>query len=59
MIDVAPFNMYTRAGYSVRDTDNIFILLTLQRRKHLMCKQIASTSYLDMDVSEPSEDYCS
>lgn len=59
MIDVAPFNMYTRAGYSVLETDNIFILLTLQRRKHLMCKHITvSTTSSEMDVSEPSEDYC-
>lgn len=40
MIDTAPFNMYSRAGYSVYKTDSILILLTLQRRKHLMCKQL-------------------
>ncbi|KAI7725344.1 hypothetical protein M8C21_029692, partial [Ambrosia artemisiifolia] len=40
MIDSAPFNMYSKAGYSVFKTDSIFILLTLQRRKHLMCKQL-------------------
>lgn len=38
MIDEAPFNMYTKAGYSIIKTDNILILLTLQRRKHLMRK---------------------
>ncbi|KAL8121194.1 GCN5-related N-acetyltransferase 5, chloroplastic-like [Apium graveolens] len=53
MIDVAPFNMYTRAGYSVLETDNILILLTLQRRKHLMCKKITvPASYSEMDVPE-------
>lgn len=58
MIDVAPFNMYTRAGYSVRETDNILILLTLQRRKHLMCKQITvSTSYSEVDAPETNGDY--
>ncbi|KAK9063436.1 hypothetical protein SSX86_017306 [Deinandra increscens subsp. villosa] len=40
MIDSAPFNMYSKAGYSVFKTDSILILLTLQRRKHLMCKQL-------------------
>lgn len=60
MIDVAPFNMYTRAGYSVRETDNILILLTLQRRKHLMCKQMTvSTRYSEMDEPESNEENCS
>ncbi|KAF5200251.1 Acyl-CoA N-acyltransferases (NAT) superfamily protein [Thalictrum thalictroides] len=52
IIDAAPFNMYTKAGYNVIKTDNVFILLTLQRRKHLMCKKlpvINSTS--DSDIS--------
>ncbi|PIA40416.1 hypothetical protein AQUCO_02500249v1 [Aquilegia coerulea] len=52
MIDAAPFNMYSKAGYNVIKTDNIFILLTLQRRKHLMCKKlpvINNTS--DSDIS--------
>jgi hypothetical protein len=40
MIDVAPFNMYTKAGYSIVKTDSILILLMLQRRKHLMCKKL-------------------
>ncbi|XP_057949933.1 GCN5-related N-acetyltransferase 5, chloroplastic [Malania oleifera] len=40
MIDAAPFNMYTKAGYSVIRTDSILILLILQRRKHLMCKKL-------------------
>ncbi|OVA16277.1 GNAT domain [Macleaya cordata] len=40
MIDTAPFNMYTKAGYSIIKTDSILILLTLQRRKHLMCKKL-------------------
>ncbi|XP_010551446.1 PREDICTED: uncharacterized protein LOC104822056 [Tarenaya hassleriana] len=40
MIDSAPFNMYRKAGYEVVKTDNILILLMLQRRKHLMCKKL-------------------
>lgn len=40
MIDAAPFNMYIKAGYKVVNTDSIFILLMLQRRKHLMCKKL-------------------
>lgn len=40
MIDLAPFNMYTKAGYRIVKTDNILVLLTLQRRKHLMCKKL-------------------
>ncbi|XP_057868420.2 GCN5-related N-acetyltransferase 5, chloroplastic isoform X2 [Cryptomeria japonica] len=44
MIDMAPFNMYTKAGYKVVETDNILTLLTLQRRKHLMYKKLALTS---------------
>lgn len=40
MIDAAPFNMYTKAGYDVVKTDSILILLMLQRRKHLMCKKL-------------------
>ncbi|KZV45013.1 hypothetical protein F511_30357 [Dorcoceras hygrometricum] len=40
IIDEAPFNMYTRAGYGVVKTDSILTLLTLQRRKHLMRKDL-------------------
>lgn len=40
MIDSAPFNMYTKAGYDIVKTDSIWILLMLQRRKHLMCKKL-------------------
>ncbi|KAK6139242.1 hypothetical protein DH2020_027015 [Rehmannia glutinosa] len=39
MIDEGPFNMYTKAGYSVVKTDSILTLLTLQRRRHLMRKR--------------------
>jgi len=39
IIDKAPFNMYTKAGYNVAQTDNIFALLSLQRRRHLMYKK--------------------
>ncbi|KAH7570239.1 hypothetical protein ACOSQ2_018593 [Xanthoceras sorbifolium] len=40
IIDAAPFNMYTKAGYKIVKTDSILILLMLQRRKHLMCKNL-------------------
>ncbi|KAL8035746.1 hypothetical protein ABFX02_12G116900 [Erythranthe guttata] len=49
IIDEAPFNMYTRAGYSVVKTDSILTLLTLQRRRHLMRKEFPP---LPDDVSE-------
>ncbi|GFP91550.1 hypothetical protein PHJA_001299000 [Phtheirospermum japonicum] len=40
MIDEGPFNMYTKAGYSVVNTDNVLTWLKLQRRRHLMRKQL-------------------
>ncbi|KAL8518965.1 hypothetical protein ACS0TY_010063 [Phlomoides rotata] len=40
IIDEGPFNMYTKAGYSVVGTDSILTLLTLQRRRHLMRKEL-------------------
>ncbi|XVF44065.1 hypothetical protein PTKIN_Ptkin02bG0090500 [Pterospermum kingtungense] len=53
MIDEAPFNMYIKAGYNVVQTDSIFILLTLQRRKHLMCKKLpVSNSFSESDLSD-------
>ncbi|KAL4333094.1 hypothetical protein GQ457_07G016700 [Hibiscus cannabinus] len=56
MIDEAPFNMYIRAGYDVVQTDNILILLTLQRRKHLMCKKLpVFNSSPESDMSDSGE----
>ncbi|KAK8655412.1 hypothetical protein V6N13_107989 [Hibiscus sabdariffa] len=53
MIDEAPFNMYIKAGYNVIQTDGILILLTLQRRKHLMCKKLpVSNSFPESYTSE-------
>ncbi|XP_041011212.1 uncharacterized protein LOC121254992 [Juglans microcarpa x Juglans regia] len=53
MIDAAPFNMYAKAGYSIVKTDSILILLMLQRRKHLMCKELqARRSPSDMSDSD-------
>ncbi|XP_022726181.1 uncharacterized protein LOC111282383 [Durio zibethinus] len=53
MIDEAPFNMYIKAGYNVVQTDSIFILLTLQRRKHLMCKKLPDfNSFPESDMSD-------
>ncbi|GMI74959.1 GCN5-related N-acetyltransferase 5 [Hibiscus trionum] len=60
MIDEAPFNMYIKAGYNVIQTDSIFILLTLQRRKHLMCKKLpVSSSFSESDMSESGEELLS
>ncbi|KAM3358761.1 hypothetical protein P3S68_021694 [Capsicum galapagoense] len=57
MIDTAPLNMYRKAGYTIVETDNIFILLTLQRRKHLMCKVLPdSESPLEVDEFTSSVD---
>lgn len=57
MIDPAPLNMYRKAGYTIVETDNIFILLTLQRRKHLMCKVLPdSESPLEVDEFTSSVD---
>ncbi|KAL3835541.1 hypothetical protein ACJIZ3_010277 [Penstemon smallii] len=40
IIDEGPFNMYTKAGYSIVKTDSVLTLLTLQRRRHLMRKDL-------------------
>ncbi|GMI90132.1 GCN5-related N-acetyltransferase 5 [Hibiscus trionum] len=56
MIDEAPFNMYMKAGYDVVRTDNILILLTLQRRKHLMCKKLPVS---ESDMSDSGEELMS
>ncbi|KAG8663309.1 uncharacterized protein LOC110610376 [Manihot esculenta] len=56
MIDSAPFNMYTKAGYNVVKTDSVLVLLMLQRRKHLMCKKFpalknpSELDFLDSDM---------
>ncbi|KAJ6768916.1 ACYL-COA N-ACYLTRANSFERASES (NAT) SUPERFAMILY PROTEIN [Salix koriyanagi] len=55
MIDSAPFNMYTKAGYNIVKTDSLWVLLMLQRRKHLMCKKLAvlkNPSGLDIPGSD-------
>ncbi|XP_024989878.1 uncharacterized protein LOC112524329 [Cynara cardunculus var. scolymus] len=51
MIDSAPFNMYSKAGYNVFKTDSFLILLTLQRRKHLMRKQLPPASNIVSDTN--------
>ncbi|OIT06549.1 PREDICTED: uncharacterized protein LOC109212090 [Nicotiana attenuata] len=53
MIDTAPLNMYRKAGYTIVETDNLFILLTLQRRKHLMCK-VLPDSESSFEVDQPT-----
>lgn len=57
MIDTAPFNMYAKAGYYVVKTDSVLILLMLQRRKHLMCKQLPVLSIPEQsDMSDSDEE---
>ncbi|XP_050372131.1 uncharacterized protein LOC126790046 [Argentina anserina] len=56
MIDAAPFNMYTKAGYNVVKTDSILILLTLQRRKHLMYKRLPVLTSFSVSETLCSED---
>ncbi|CAI0379653.1 unnamed protein product [Linum tenue] len=52
MVDSAPFNMYTRAGYNVVKTDSILVLLLLQSRKHLMLKKLpVPTNDLELEMS--------
>ncbi|OMO89891.1 hypothetical protein COLO4_19536 [Corchorus olitorius] len=57
IIDEAPFNMYIKAGYDVVQTDSILILLTLQRRKHLMCKKLPAFRITpESDISDSGEE---
>ncbi|KAL5216617.1 hypothetical protein ABZP36_008018 [Zizania latifolia] len=44
IIDQVPFNMYRKAGYNTVQTDSIFVWLSLQKRKHLMSKELPQTS---------------
>ncbi|PWZ19202.1 hypothetical protein Zm00014a_007938 [Zea mays] len=50
IIDRVPFNMYTKAGYSIIQTDSILVWLSLQKRKYLMSKELPQASV----VSETS-----
>ncbi|KAL0421324.1 UNVERIFIED_CONTAM: hypothetical protein Slati_3155300 [Sesamum latifolium] len=56
IIDEGPFNMYTKSGYSIVKTDSILTLLTLQRRRHLMRKELPvseTASELDTANEQP------
>uniref|UniRef100_A0ACD5URB5 Uncharacterized protein n=2 Tax=Avena sativa TaxID=4498 RepID=A0ACD5URB5_AVESA len=44
IIDQVPFNMYKKAGYTIVQTDSIFVWLSLQKRKHLMRKELPQVS---------------
>ncbi|KAF8399303.1 hypothetical protein HHK36_015168 [Tetracentron sinense] len=58
MIDTAPFSMYTKAGYNIVKTDSILILLILQRRKHLMCKELpVLDNQSETDISGSDEEF--
>ncbi|KAL0305034.1 UNVERIFIED_CONTAM: hypothetical protein Sangu_3056000 [Sesamum angustifolium] len=57
IIDGGPFNMYIKAGYSVVKTDSILTLFTLQRRRHLMRKELPDSenaSELDTGNEQPT-----
>ncbi|CAN8291768.1 unnamed protein product [Cochlearia groenlandica] len=56
MVDEAPFSMYRKAGYEVVKTDNILVLLMLQRRKHLMRKKLLPCSSLSDEVDMVGSD---
>ncbi|CAA0834752.1 Acyl-CoA N-acyltransferases (NAT) superfamily protein [Striga hermonthica] len=45
MIDEGPFTMYTKAGFSIVETDSILTWLTLQRRRHLMRKELPVSDF--------------
>lgn len=47
--------MYTRAGYNVVKTDTILTLLTLQRRRHLMCKELPPSEDVLIVDDNPDE----
>ncbi|XP_062225856.1 GCN5-related N-acetyltransferase 5, chloroplastic-like [Phragmites australis] len=44
IIDQVPFNMYRKAGYNIVQTDSILVWLSLQKRKHLMSKELPQAS---------------
>ena len=44
IIDEVPFNMYIKAGYNIVQTDSILVWLSLQKRKHLMRKELPQVS---------------
>ncbi|ONK69506.1 uncharacterized protein A4U43_C05F23650 [Asparagus officinalis] len=52
LIDTGPFEMYTKAGYSIVQTDSMLILLSFQRRKHLMCKELPPLVDSQFDTSD-------
>ncbi|KAJ6721414.1 ACYL-COA N-ACYLTRANSFERASES (NAT) SUPERFAMILY PROTEIN [Salix viminalis] len=60
VIDSAPFNMYTKAGYNIVKTDSIWVLLMLQMRKHLMCKKLlVSKNPSELDTSGSDMEFSS
>ncbi|KAJ6356659.1 hypothetical protein OIU78_004708 [Salix suchowensis] len=60
VIDSAPFNMYTKAGYNIVKTNSIWVLLMLQMRKHLMCKKLlVSKNPSELDTSGSDMEFSS
>ncbi|RWV87990.1 hypothetical protein GW17_00049967 [Ensete ventricosum] len=57
VVDKGPFEMYRKAGYEVLKTDSFFIWLSLQRRKHLMCKKLPPPSDDTVNNTSASDDH--
>ncbi|XP_015691834.2 uncharacterized protein LOC107304048 [Oryza brachyantha] len=56
IIDQVPFNMYRKAGYNIVQTDSILIWLSLQKRKHLMSKELLQTSVSNENTTKDFDD---
>uniref|UniRef100_A0A0E0KRL4 N-acetyltransferase domain-containing protein n=1 Tax=Oryza punctata TaxID=4537 RepID=A0A0E0KRL4_ORYPU len=56
IIDQVPFNMYRKAGYNIVQTDSILVWLSLQKRKHLMSKELLQTSASSESTTKDFDD---
>uniref|UniRef100_A0A0D9ZLV3 N-acetyltransferase domain-containing protein n=1 Tax=Oryza glumipatula TaxID=40148 RepID=A0A0D9ZLV3_9ORYZ len=56
IIDQVPFNMYRKAGYNIVQTDSILVWLSLQKRKHLMSKELLQTSVSSRSTAKDFDD---
>ncbi|KAF0890453.1 hypothetical protein E2562_002825 [Oryza meyeriana var. granulata] len=56
IIDQIPFNMYRKAGYNIVQTDSILVWLSLQKRKHLMSKELLQTSVSSESTTKDFDD---
>ncbi|KAJ7541449.1 hypothetical protein O6H91_10G060000 [Diphasiastrum complanatum] len=51
VIDSVPLRMYKKAGYKIIATDSIWILLSFQRRRHLMVKSLETLQLAGVDLN--------